>query len=80
MIEKDIFTIDDLMERYSVSRNTIYRWTRSGKLPQPTKLPARGHRWSKRVIELWESKLDASKTLINEAAQNAALGARIAVG
>ncbi len=34
-----------LAERYGVSRNTIWRWTRTGRLPKPVKFGERITRW-----------------------------------
>jgi len=35
----------DLAERYGVSRMTIWRWARVGKLPEPVKLGENTTRW-----------------------------------
>jgi prophage regulatory protein len=34
-----------LAERYEVSRNTIWRWARAGRLPKPVKFGERITRW-----------------------------------
>jgi len=49
----------DVARRYSVSRITIWRWTKAGHLPKPRKLGANTTRWhiddldahDKRVME-----------------------------
>lgn len=41
----------DLAARYSVSRNTVWRWTREGRLPQPIKLAPSCTRWPAEAIE-----------------------------
>ena len=35
----------DLAARYGVSRSTIWRWTKEGRLPQPKKLSPGCTRW-----------------------------------
>ena len=44
-----------LAERYSVSRNTIWRWSREGKLPTPVKING-STRWQLKSLEEWERK------------------------
>lgn len=46
--------LKDLMDRLSVSRATIWRWTTEGNLPQPVKLSERCTRWRLIDIEQWE--------------------------
>ena len=49
----------DLAQRYSVSRITIWRWSKAGQIPKPRKLGANTTRWNademdahdKRVME-----------------------------
>lgn len=43
-----------LASRYGVSRNTIWRWTREGRLPKPHKLAAGTTRWLVDEIEVAE--------------------------
>lgn len=44
-----------LSKRYSVSRNTIWRWTRDGRLPKPVKLGPGCTRWRLSEIEKFEA-------------------------
>jgi prophage regulatory protein len=44
-----------LAARYSVSRNTIWRWTEKGELPQPLKLSPGCTRWRLSDVEAWEA-------------------------
>lgn len=43
-------------ERYSVTRNTIWTWSREGDFPTPHKLSERCSRWRLDEIEAWESE------------------------
>lgn len=45
-----------LAARYSVSRNTIWRWTEKGELPTPVKLSPGCTRWRLSDVEAWEAK------------------------
>lgn len=36
---------DDLADKFRVSRNTIWRWSREGRLPAPIKLGEGTTRW-----------------------------------
>ena len=49
----------DLAERYGVSRNTIWRWAKEGRLPSPVKLGPGVTRWRLADIEQWESEREA---------------------
>lgn len=49
----------DLAERYGVSRNTIWRWTKEGNLPSPVKLGPGVTRWRLADIEQWEAEREA---------------------
>ena len=44
-----------LAARYSVSRNTIWRWTEKGEMPKPIKLSPGCTRWRLADVELWEA-------------------------
>lgn len=48
---------DELAYRYSVSRNTIWRWARENNLPQPLKLGGKCIRWKEEDIDLYEKTL-----------------------
>ena len=49
----------DLAERYGVSRNTIWRWAKEGRLPSPVKLGPGVTRWRLADIEQWEAEREA---------------------
>lgn len=49
-------TDNDLAERYKVSRVTVWRWARQGRLPAPIKLAPATTRWRLSEIEKWETE------------------------
>lgn len=44
-----------LANRYSVSRNTVWRWLQHGTIPQPVKLSPGCTRWRLSDVEAWEA-------------------------
>ena len=46
MIEKRWLTDREVAARYSVSRITVWRWSRTGHLPAPYKIGPNTSRWS----------------------------------
>jgi len=49
-----------LAARYSTSRSTIWRWTKSGRLPQPLQLSPGCTRWALAEVE----RLDAERRAV----------------
>lgn len=56
------FSDQDLAERFSVSRRSIWRWSDSGDFPKPHKLSERVTRWKLEEIEEWERRKTCSST------------------
>lgn len=48
-------TDSDLAERWTVSRDTVWRWSKIGKTPNPIKLGENCTRWLRSEIEEWEA-------------------------
>jgi prophage regulatory protein len=46
----------DLAARWTVSRDTAWRWTKLGKIPNPIKLGDNCTRWLRSEIEAWEAE------------------------
>lgn len=42
--------------RYSVSRNTVWRWAKDGTFPKPAQLSPQCTRWRLADLEAWEAK------------------------
>ena len=47
-------TIDDLSERYKVSKQRIRRWIEDGRMPPPMNQPPAIIRWPVEQVERWE--------------------------
>lgn len=47
----------DLAQRYSVSRITIWRWSKAGQLPKPRKLGGNTTRWYAPDIEAHDNRV-----------------------
>jgi prophage regulatory protein len=58
--DRKYLTDKDLAVRWNVSRDTIHRWKRAGKIPTPKKLGESTTRWSLDEIEQHEAKLAAA--------------------
>lgn len=41
--------------RYSVSRNTVWRWAKDGGFPKPVQLSPQCTRWRLADLEAWEA-------------------------
>ena len=50
-----------LAERYEVSRATVWRWSSSGRLPQPVHLSPGCTRWRVAEIEQRETELQSTQ-------------------
>ena len=42
----------------SLHRQTVWRWTREGRFPQPVCLGGRSKRWRLSEIEAWAQEID----------------------
>tara|TARA_R110002012_G_scaffold166722_2_gene330104 strand:+ start:4991 stop:5335 length:345 start_codon:yes stop_codon:yes gene_type:complete len=45
--------VEDIARIMGVDKKTIYRWVKSGKLPQPSTFGGKTFRWQAGVIEAW---------------------------
>lgn len=54
---KKFLSAADLASRFGVSRATIWRWKREGKIPSPVYLGARCTRWREEDIVTYEEQL-----------------------
>ncbi len=52
-------SVDQVAERFSVSRDSIYRWKRSGDFPKAVKLGPGTTRWRLSDLEDWEQTRQA---------------------
>ena len=52
--------VADLAEHLSVSKDTIWRWTRNGDFPAPVKLSPQMTRWRWADVQAWEQSRTAA--------------------
>ncbi|MBQ0750533.1 MAG: AlpA family phage regulatory protein [Roseovarius sp.] len=50
-------SVEQVAKRFSVSKDTIWRWKRNGEFPAPVKLGGTTTRWRLSDIEEYESQL-----------------------
>ena len=51
-------SVDQIAERFNVSKDTIWRWRRKGEFPAPFKLGGKTTRWRLSDVEEWEEQLE----------------------
>ena len=50
----------ELAARWNVSRDSIWRWNRLGKIPAPVKLGDNCTRWKLTHVEAWETERESA--------------------
>ena len=50
-------SVDQVAERFGVSKDTIWRWKRQDEFPRPVKLGGTTTRWRLADIKEWEGQL-----------------------
>ena len=50
-------SVDQVAQRFGVSKDSIWRWKRQDEFPRPVKLGGTTTRWRLSDIEEWESRL-----------------------
>ena len=53
-------SVADLAAHLSVSKDTIWRWTRNGDFPAPVKLSPQMTRWRWADVQAWEQSRTAA--------------------
>jgi prophage regulatory protein len=54
-------TDEQVAARYTISRMTVWRWAREGRLPRPVKLGPNVTRWVQAELEANEAELHAQR-------------------
>ena len=54
--EPFLFSVRTLAKRWGVSRSTVWRWSRDGRLPQPVKI-GNCSRWTADQVQAFEQGL-----------------------
>ncbi len=50
-------SVEQVAQRFNVSKDTIWRWKRKSEFPKPVKLGGTTTRWRLADIEEWEGRL-----------------------
>jgi predicted DNA-binding transcriptional regulator AlpA len=58
-VSKELLTTEDLMDLYSCSRTTIWRWVKAGVLPEPRRIGGL-KRWRRPEIEALTADVTAA--------------------
>lgn len=53
--EQKYLKLEAVLERYQISKTTVWRWAAEGKFPKPKKF-SRTTRWAIADLEQWEVK------------------------
>ena len=56
-----LLTMNDLLDRYQVSRWTFVKWVSDGEFPKPISLGERSKRWRLEDIQEYESQIQAQE-------------------
>ncbi|EGU9030729.1 TPA: helix-turn-helix domain-containing protein [Vibrio parahaemolyticus] len=56
MIDKKFIRINDLAKQLDVTKVTIWRWRKEGRLPPATAISPRVVGWKRETIEAWLDK------------------------
>lgn len=51
----ELLTIQDIMQMFSVTKQTVYRWVRTGKFPPPITV-GRSSRWRVKDVDAFLSR------------------------
>jgi len=49
--QQKYFSDRDIAKRFGISRNTVWRWAREGRLPPPTKIGPNCSRWPESAVD-----------------------------
>lgn len=59
--ETHFLRVSEVAARYGISRSTVWRWLKKGKIPKPIKLGEDSTRWRLSDLEAWEQILASNK-------------------
>lgn len=58
----EFLTDKEVALRYNVTRPTVWRWLRFGRIPTPLKLSPRCTRWNEETLRRWEQGKEEEAT------------------
>ena len=64
-MEKNYLNIDDITNSLKINEDTLMKWIKEGKFPQPLRINDRTTLWSYALIENWIAQKHKTEELIN---------------
>jgi|TARA_R110000824_G_scaffold195727_1_gene378603 prophage regulatory protein len=60
-MNNEFYRVSDVANHLDVGNHTVYRWIKSGLIPEPSRVGGKIYRWHKDVIDSWlKSKMGVS--------------------
>lgn len=59
-MESDLYTSDELIKKFKISKQTLYDWMEKNNFPKPIKIGRRVY-WKKNIIETYIEKLSSEE-------------------
>ena len=64
-MKESYLNIDDITNSLKINEDTLMRWIKEGKFPQPLRIKDRTTLWSYALIENWVAQQHKTEELIN---------------
>ena len=64
-MEENYLNIDDITNSLKINEDTLMKWIKEGKFPQPLRINDRTTLWSYALIENWIAQKHKTEELIN---------------
>jgi len=64
-MKESYLNIDDITNSLKINEDTLMRWIKEGKFPQPLRIKDRTTLWSYALIENWIAQQHKTEDLIN---------------
>ena len=64
-MKENYLNIDDITNSLKINEDTLMRWIKEGKFPQPLRINDRTTLWSYALIENWIAQQHKTEDLIN---------------
>ena len=64
-MKENYLNIDDITNSLKINEDTLMRWIKEGKFPQPLRINDRTTLWSYALIENWIAQQHKTEELIN---------------
>ena len=64
-MKKNYLNIDDITNSLKINEDTLMKWIKEGRFPQPSRINDRATLWSYALIENWVALQHKTEELIN---------------